>query len=128
MRALIIEDDPLIAMMIEDQLSNLGYAAIDLAHSQEEAICLAEKQCPDLITVDEKLDSGSGVAAIRHICRDKAIPVVFITVDPESILKSVPDAVVIEKPISLHSLAPAIQMATETARVYWESLVDFQKA
>jgi DNA-binding response OmpR family regulator len=118
MRALVIEDDTLIAMVIEDQLTKLGYRAIDLAHSQQEAISLAERQCPDLITVDEKLDSGSGVAAIRHICRDQAIPVVFITVDAETVLKLVPDAVIIEKPISLHSLAPAIKSATEKARVY----------
>lgn len=76
--ALIIEDNALIALMIRDYLEECGYDSVDLASTQGEAIQLAEQRCPDLITADDSLEHGSGVEAIRHICRGKAIPVIFI--------------------------------------------------
>lgn len=83
--ALIIEDQPIIAMMIEDELKDLGFGSFEVASTEADAIAAAERRCPDLITADGTLDDGSGVAAILHICRDKFIPVVFITGDPESV-------------------------------------------
>ena len=116
--ALIIEDHPVIASTIEDELRDCGYASVDIAVSQDEAIRLAEEKCPDLITVDERLDDGSGVAAIRHICRDKAIPVVFITAVPMEVSLVIPDAVILEKPFSTRLLSTAILHAVKGARIY----------
>ena len=36
---------------------------------------MAAARCPDLITVDDNLDSGSGGETIREICREQALPV-----------------------------------------------------
>jgi len=116
--ALIIEDHPLIALTLADELRDLGYSSVNIAVSQDEAIRSAEEMCPDLITVDARLDSGSGIAAIRHICRDKAIPVVFVTADPMGIRLAIPDAVILEKPFSNHHLATAILQAVKGARIY----------
>jgi two-component system, response regulator PdtaR len=116
--ALIIEDRALIAMMIEQQLVEFGYRSAHVAASEEEAIRAAEQRCPDLITADDRLASGSGIAAVRHICREQAIPVVFITGDPEQIKRSVPDAVVVGKPFTFADLRLAIPAALKAARVY----------
>jgi CheY-like chemotaxis protein len=83
MHALIIEDRPVIALMIEDELADLGYASAAIATSETQAIDLANQRRPDLITADDDLAQGSGIAAVRHICRDQAIPVVFITGEPD---------------------------------------------
>jgi DNA-binding response OmpR family regulator len=69
--ALIIEDYDLIASMIRDELAERGYGSIETAASQEQAIEMAKAPCPDLITVDDKLASGTGIEAIREICRDR---------------------------------------------------------
>jgi DNA-binding response OmpR family regulator len=109
--ALVIEDNHLIAMMIEEELKALGYSSIEIATSQEQAIAMALARCPDLITVDDKLDSGTGVESIREICRDQALPVVFITADPKAITAHIPDAIIVPKPFSRPQLTGAIEAA-----------------
>ncbi len=116
--ALIIEDHPVIASTIEDELRDCGYASADIAISQAEAIRMAEDRCPDLITVDERLDEGSGIAAIRHICRNNAIPVVYITAVATEVRHAIPDAVILEKPFSHRDLSSAISNAVKVARLY----------
>lgn len=113
MHALVIEDNHLIAMMVEEELAEHGYASVEVATSQRQAIELAKIRCPDLITVDDKLDSGSGVETIREICRNQAVPVVFITAAPDAVKAVFPEAVIIPKPFSKPQIAAAIQAAVE---------------
>lgn len=116
--ALIVEDRVLIAKMIEDELLEFGFQSVRAAASEQEAIRMAEEHCPDLITADDRLADGSGVAAVRHICRDQALPVIFITADPDGIRRKLPDAVVIEKPFTHAQLRRAIPMAVKAARLF----------
>lgn len=100
--------------MIQDELFAAGYKTVQLASTEQDAIRMAKEQCPDLITVDEELDSGSGVAAIRHICRDRSIPAVFIVTDSRKVQRAIPDATVLLKPFSEKALKAAIGKARET--------------
>ena len=109
--ALVVEDNHLIAMMIEEGLAELGYTSIQIATSQEQAIAMATARCPDLITMDDRLDSGTGIEAIREICKRQAIPVVFITASPDAITQSVPSAIVVPKPFPRPQLKAAIEAA-----------------
>lgn len=118
--ALIIEDNALIAVMIRDYLEEYGYDSVDLASTQGEAIQLAEQRCPDLITADDKLEPGSGVEAIRHICHDRAIPVIFIVADPTNVQRTLPNALFLQKPFSERALAIAIQAAEKAPLVFAE--------
>lgn len=45
--ALIIEDLPIIAMSIQDELAELGFSSA-IASTEAEAVALAEDHCPDL--------------------------------------------------------------------------------
>lgn len=108
--ALIIEDNSLIVLMIQDHFRGCGYS-FDVAVSQAKAIQFAEQRCPDFITAEDNLESGSGVEAIRHICRGKAIPVIFIVADPRNVTSEIPDALVLQKPFSQAALAIAIRGA-----------------
>jgi CheY-like chemotaxis protein len=65
MHALIIEDDAIIAMLIEDELRDLGYSSFDTACSEREAIKAVARKCPDLVTSDGSLFDGSGANAVR---------------------------------------------------------------
>jgi DNA-binding response OmpR family regulator len=115
--ALIIEDHRLIALMLQDHLGRCGYGSIDIAASQIEAISFAKLRCPDLITADEKLEHGSGVEAIRRICHNNAIPVLFIVADPTNVECLLPNALVLQKPFSDDALAHAIRKAEKTPLV-----------
>lgn len=116
MHALIIEDEPLIAMMIEDELRELGFETFDIAVYEQQAIIIAEQRCPDLITADDRLTEGSGISAVRTICADKAIPVVFITGNPHELDN--PDAVSLAKPFGGDALKTAVEQACAGARTY----------
>ena len=98
MHALIIEDEPLIALLIEDRLRALGYVTFDFAATETEAVAAATRRCPDLITSDVRLPEGCGIAAVETICGGGPIPVVFITATAWQVRQRMRDAAVVEKP------------------------------
>jgi two-component system, response regulator PdtaR len=107
LHALVIEDELLIALDIEQQLKELGFATVDVATSEMEAIDLAQKRCPDLITADVELREGNGISAIRKICaRRGQVPVIYIT-SRLDLLELVPDSIVVQKPFAMGKLRQA---------------------
>ncbi|HEX8258392.1 MAG TPA: response regulator [Allosphingosinicella sp.] len=116
MHALVIEDQYLIAMLIEDELRDLGYTSFDFVTREREAVEAAARRCPDLITADNKLTDGTGVIAVQEICEKQVIPVVFIVAAPKSIQAPVPFAAVVAKPFEARALRSAIGDALVLAR------------
>jgi CheY-like chemotaxis protein len=108
MHALIIEDEPMIALLIEDQLRDLGFSSIDFAVTETEAVASADKRCPDLITSDVRLLQGCGIAAVQAICARKCIPVIFITATARDVRERVSDALVVAKPFGRADLTRAL--------------------
>jgi DNA-binding response OmpR family regulator len=106
--ALIVEDDVLTAFMLKDMLSALGFTSFDLAGTEATAIALAARRLPDLITADVRLEEGTGAGAVRAICRDQSVPVIFITGNPEAI-KMYNGAVVLIKPVGDAALRAAVE-------------------
>lgn len=80
--ALVIEDFPIIAMSIQDELAELGFSTA-IAATEGEAVTLAEERCPHLIIADLRLTQGSGIDAVRRICGGRPIPVIFMSGDAE---------------------------------------------
>jgi DNA-binding response OmpR family regulator len=115
MHALIIEQDTWIILMIEDALRALGYSTFDFADSPREAIAAASLRRPDLITAGLRLGTGTGVEAVREICSDEAIPVVFVTATPWEVRAIDPQAVILPKPFCQDALHEAVIRATSTA-------------
>lgn len=113
MHALIIEDRFVVAAQIEDVLREMGYGSFDFVEHEADAIAAAEVRCPDLITADQRLTSGTGVAAIRTICAGQPIPVVFITDYRDEVASAVPGAVIIGKPFAESILREAVARAVE---------------
>ena len=111
MHALVIEDDAVIALMIEDELRDLGYSSVDNASTEEEAIEAVARRCPDLVTSDGSLLGGSGVGAVRKIRASCSVPVILITGDPEHARRCVPDAPILAKPFSVSQLVAAVENA-----------------
>jgi len=108
MHALIIEDEPFIALWIEDHLRRLGYTSFDFAVTEAEAVAAARLRCPDLITSDVRLPQGCGIAAVETICGGTPIPVVFITSCGWEVRQRMSDAIVVQKPILAADLTRAI--------------------
>lgn len=86
-RVLIIEDEPLIALDIENLVSDIGHTVVGVAATHADAVAQAKATVPALILADIQLaDGSSGIDAVNDILRDISVPVIFITAYPERLL------------------------------------------
>ena len=115
MHALIIEDEPLIAMEIENILREKGYASFAYAGSADDAVAEAQNRCPDLITSDVALKPGNGIDAVEQICSIAAIPVIFLTSRPTEVEERLPAYPVLCKPFSTAALLAAVDSIQSAA-------------
>ncbi len=77
---LIVEDENIVAMVIQLCLKNLGYAVPVIFDSGEEAISHVEKDPPDLVLMDIRLAGEmDGVEAAEVVRSRFDIPVVYLT-------------------------------------------------
>ncbi len=85
---MIIEDEPLIALDIEQMVEELGHTVTGIARTHSEAIKLYSETKPKLVLADIQLaDGSSGIDAVNDILKtDSSIPVIFITAFPERLL------------------------------------------
>ncbi|SNY91308.1 Response regulator receiver domain-containing protein [Cohaesibacter sp. ES.047] len=84
---MIIEDEPLIAMDIEQMVESLGHRVTGIARTHTEAIELYNSDKPKMVLADIQLaDGSSGIDAVNDILSDSDIPVIFITAFPERLL------------------------------------------
>jgi CheY-like chemotaxis protein len=111
---LIIEDEPIIAMDIEELVRGCGHTVIGVAGTEAEAIEAAERHRPGLILADINLGpGGDGQHAVARIMRHHYAPVIFVTAYPERLLtgEAVEPAFVITKPFEPMALAIATYQA-----------------
>lgn len=84
---LIIEDEPLIAMDIEDMVTGLGHRVTGIARTRAEALELFRRSPPGMVLADIQLaDGSSGIDAVNDMLKTSTIPVIFITAFPERLL------------------------------------------
>lgn len=116
MHVLIIEDEPLIAMLIEDALRDCGCTSFAFAASVEQAVAAARARCPDLITADVQLSPGCGIDAVAAICGGPAIPVIFITGTAAEVDARRPGSIIVPKPFNEAALKTALGRAIGLAQ------------
>lgn len=78
---LIVDDEPDVVSYLEMLLGDRGYETRSAANGQE-AIELARRERPDLVTLDVSMPEASGTRFYREIRADPAlaeIPVVIVT-------------------------------------------------
>jgi CheY-like chemotaxis protein len=110
MHVLIIEDDFLTALLLAELLGELGFDSSAFAATEQDAVAAARRQCPDLITADVRLQAGNGIAAVRAICAEKAIPVIYVTASRRE-LAHLSEAIIVEKPFTDFALKMAVAAA-----------------
>jgi CheY-like chemotaxis protein/DNA-directed RNA polymerase specialized sigma24 family protein len=86
-RVLITEDEPIIAMDLENLVTELGHKVVAVAATKDEAVAKAHSERPGLVLADINLgEGGSGIDAVSEILSAFDIPVIFITAYPEKLL------------------------------------------
>jgi CheY-like chemotaxis protein len=79
-RALIVEDETLIAEELKERLAGLGFSVIAAVDSAEEGIAIATRERPDLVLMDIRLKGAKdGVQAAEEIHGQVDVPVVYLT-------------------------------------------------
>ena len=120
MHALIIEDEPIVAMSIQDILTEHGFTSFDLVTSTEQALEAAHLKCPDLITADVELNPGSGIEAVEQICGGPPIPVIFITGSPADVITRMPQHPLVVKPFTSDDVSRAVRLALAKLEGQWQ--------
>jgi CheY-like chemotaxis protein len=108
---LVVEDEPLIAMMLEDFLETLGHRVHASCDTVQQAIDEAEKGGFDVAILDVNLN-GETSWPVAEKLREKEIPFVIATgghvEPPPAEFANVP---VIEKPYTVDRVSPALEQA-----------------
>ena len=115
-RALIVEDEIVIAMDLEAQMRKLGFDVCGVTSNAREALSLAMEDPPDLAIMDVYLNGArDGIELARQIRNLFATPVIFITAysDDDGLMdrirRYVPEAIVLPKPLYGNRLADTIK-------------------
>jgi CheY-like chemotaxis protein len=109
---LIIEDEPLIAMMLEDFLDSLGHKVVGTCESVEEALARVTEGGFDVAIVDVHLKDGKNVWPVADQLADDGKPFVLATgghvEPPPERHAGVP---VLNKPYTIDAIEPALARA-----------------
>jgi CheY-like chemotaxis protein len=78
-RVLVLEDEPLIAMVLVDILEEAGCTVVGPAHDADQAAKLIAENAIDVAVLDVNLGSGRTSAAIADSLKSVGTPFVFAT-------------------------------------------------
>ena len=109
---LIIEDEPLIAMMLEDFLDSLGHQVVGIVESVADALARIDEGGFDVAIVDVNLKNGESVWPVADRLCDAGLPFVLATGGhieaPPSRHSACP---VLAKPYTIDAIEPALEKA-----------------
>ena len=103
-RILVVEDEALIAVMVEDMLIDMGSEVVGPAATIEQALALARTQELDGAVLDVNV-RGERIDAVAEALARRGVPVLFATGYGEVRLASGAAATVIDKPYTQEKLA-----------------------
>lgn len=113
-RALVIEDEPIIAVDIAGIMKDMGHQVIGTAATKAEALDIATRRRPGIILADIKLgDDSSGIDAVGEILDAVDVPAVFVTAYPERLLtgEAREPAYLVTKPFEPNALKVTVYQA-----------------
>lgn len=114
---LVIEDEAMIAWMLESLLEDMGFDSIALASNAAEAAAAAARRTPGLVISDINLGPGAdGIEAVGDLCATCSPAVVFVSayIDEDArsrIASRVAGARILSKPLSGDALTAIVREA-----------------
>lgn len=110
-KILIVEDEFLVALQLEDIVSDGGYAVVGTVPDRASVLDLEE--APDVALVDLNLRDGlTGPDIARHLAGQFGARVIYVTATPNQIDRPAETAVgFVQKPFSRQTILAAIAYA-----------------
>lgn len=111
-RVLLVEDESIVALLIEDMLVDLGYEVVEIAARLDRALVIVERGGFDLAVLDVNLGGNVRSFPIADQLRAQRIPFVFVTgYDRSALGQEHVDVPLVRKPFLADELARALQAA-----------------
>lgn len=108
-RVLVVEDEMLVAMLLEDMLTDLGCTPVGPAGDIEDALRLVENARFDMAILDVNLN-GHGSYPIADALKARGVPFAFATgYGADGVSAGYADAPTLQKPFLQADLARVIQ-------------------
>jgi CheY-like chemotaxis protein len=109
-RVLIVEDELLIAMLVEQMAEDLGYAVVGPALTVDEALGLVDRETFDCAVLDMNLGHGISSAPVAEALKIKGVPFLFASgYGANGSVENSSAAPVLNKPFLTHDLEKALQ-------------------
>jgi PAS domain S-box-containing protein len=120
-KLLIVEDEPVVALDLQQEVEQLGCEVVGLAESAEEALVAAEICRPELALMDVRIaGSMDGIQTARLLRAAYNVPVIFLTSysDENTISRAAREMPYgyLTKPFKTRELKASLQVALHKAR------------
>jgi two-component system, response regulator PdtaR len=115
-RVLVVEDEFFLAVQMEEWLLEDGLDVVDVVHTADEAIAVAEAERPDLVIMDIRLASETdGISAALEISHRTGIRCIFATAFADAATRERGDKARpfawLRKPVTADALLGAVKAA-----------------
>jgi len=108
-RVLVVEDEPMIAMMFDDMIQDFGSEVIGPVSQIKEALPLASHADLDAAVLDINV-GGTVVYPVADVLQERGIPFVFATgYRPEALPARFAGCIALPKPFTYATLADALE-------------------
>jgi PAS domain S-box-containing protein len=121
-KVLIVEDEPIVALDLQEEVEQFGCEVIGLAESADEAMMMAAANRPDLALMDVRIiGSMDGIETARMLRHAHQVPVIFLTSYSDEVTtgraaKEMPYGY-LTKPFRSRELKAALSVGLNRARI-----------
>lgn len=117
-KVLIVEDEKILALNMENELTDKGYSVTGREDNAADVFASIKRNCPDIVLMDIRLHGkNDGILIAKGIREQYSIPVIYITqLDDEKIFKKAKETFpqnYINKPYHRGVLHRAIELALQ---------------
>lgn len=117
LRVLVVEDELLIALLLEEYLVSIGCEVVGIARDSISACRLVDQEHPDLALLDVNLANGTS-APVARLMAEHGRPFIFVTAydNLERLPQDLRESRVIQKPVDPARLRSMVNLATAQHR------------
>jgi CheY-like chemotaxis protein len=114
-KILVVDDEPLIAMMIADWLAEQGLETLGPAHSVAQALALLESETADAAILDVSLGNDDSYE-VAEVLSAKNIPFAFATGHgADTLAKRYTDVITVSKPFDFEIVRSVVARLLQTS-------------
>jgi CheY-like chemotaxis protein len=111
LRVIVVEDETLVAILLEDMLAELGCEVLWTAHRIPRALDLVAQSTPDAAVLDVNI-AGDEVYPVAQALAQRSIPFVFATgYGARGLTESWRDRPIVQKPFQVEHLSRSLLTA-----------------